>query len=78
MTSESLTATSSNKYEEIFQIIVDEYNEKLAKGKNTKMLKFNYEDKLNRMYKRLVSKSCADDFESIFDAYCETIDKFRN
>ena len=59
----------TNKYDERFQVLIEEYDEKFEKTKKPKKLKFEYEDKIVRLFKSLIGKSCVDDFEMIFDSY---------
>ena len=66
----------TNKHDERFQILIDEFNGKMEKTKQPKRLKFDYEDKIIRMFKNLISKSCANDFDKIFDAYKKCLKRF--
>ena len=66
----------TNKYDERFQVLIEEYDEKLEKTKKPKKLKFEYEDKIVRLFKSLISKSCCDDFEPIFSAYKNCMKNF--
>ena len=66
----------TNKYDERFQVLIEEYDEKLEKTKKPKRLKFEYEDKIVRLFKSLISKSCCDDLELIFSAYKNCMKNF--
>ena len=65
-----------NKYDDRFQILIDEFNEKMEKTKQPRKLKFEYEDKFIRLFKNLISKSCSEDFEIIFNAYKNCLKRF--
>jgi len=66
-----------NKYDDRFQILIEEFDEKMEKTKQPKRLKFDFEDKIIRMFKYLISKSCPDDFEKIFEAYKNCLKRFH-
>ena len=67
-----------DKFELIFQSIIDEYNEKIEKSKNPKLLKISFEDKIHQTFRRLISKSCHTHFEKIYDTYIDTLEKLIN
>ena len=71
-------AQNTNKFELIFDSVIDEYKEKLLKSKKPKVLKINTEDKIHQTFKRLISKGCSKDFEKIYETYMNTISIFDN
>ena len=66
-----------SKFELIFQSIIDEYNEKIEKSKNPKLLKISFEYKIHQTFRRLISKSCHTHFEKIYDTYIDALDKIN-
>ena len=68
----------TNKYDERFQVLIEEYDEKLEKTKKPKKLKFEYKDKIVRLFKSLISKSCCySEFNIIFDSFKSCFEKFN-
>ena len=69
---------NTNKFELIFDSVIEEYKEKLLKSKKPKVLKINTEDKIHQTFKRLISKGCSKDFDKIYETYMDTISIFNN
>ena len=73
-----MTEQQTNKFELIFDSVIEEYKEKLLKSKKPKVLKINTEDKIHQTFKRLISKGCSKDFEKIYETYLDTISILNN
>ena len=57
------------KFEDRFEILIKEFDEKMQKTKKPKKLIFEYEDKIIRLFKQLIARACYDDIRLIFNAF---------
>ena len=57
------------KFDDRFEILIKEFDEKMQKTKKPKKLIFEYEDKIIRLFKQLIARACYDDIRLIFNAF---------